>query len=140
MSARYSGHSTNPKGFFTSSDSSASRFLFGPERRIQKSAEFRRVYDTGFKVPKSNFVAFCLRRPDNEPTRVGFTTPRALGKAVVRNRVRRRVREAIRVNLWRLPAGWSLVFNPRRVAAKRPFPEIVAEVEQVLARCAASSS
>lgn len=98
------------------------------------------MYDTGRKLPKANFVAFCLRRADDLPTRVGFTTPRALGKAVLRNRVRRRIREAIRLNLWRLPTGWSLVFNPRRVAATRPFEEIVAEVEQVLARCAASSS
>ncbi|MDZ7637484.1 MAG: ribonuclease P protein component [Bryobacterales bacterium] len=135
-----SAPSTSPKEAFTSNDSPAPRFPFGPERRIQKSKEYRLVYDTGRKVAKSNFVAFCLRRLDDGPTRVGFTTPRGLGKAVLRNRVRRRIREAIRVNLWRLPNGWSLVFNPRRVAAERSFPEIVAEVEQVLARCAASSS
>lgn len=98
------------------------------------------VYDTGRKLPKANFVAFCLRRPDEQPTRVGFTTPRALGKANVRNRVRRRIREAVRLKLSLLPNGWSLVVNPRRVAATRPFAEILAEVEQVLARCAASSS
>lgn len=132
--------STSQEGTPTSNDSSVSGFAFGPERRIQKSSEFRLVYDTGRKLPKANFVAFCLRRADDLPTRVGFTTPRALGKAVLRNRVRRRIREAIRLNLWRLPTGWSLVFNPRRVAATRPFEEIVAEVEQVLARCAASSS
>ena len=140
MSAPCSGHSTSPKEFFTPNDSPAVRFPFGPDRRIQKSKEYRLVYDTGRKVPKATFVAFCLRRSDDEPTRVGFTTPRALGKAVIRNRVRRRIREAVRLNLWRLPSGWSLVFNPRRVAANRPFSEIVAEVEQVLARCAASSS
>ncbi len=139
-SAPFSGLSTSPKDFLTLNDSPAVRFPFGPDRRIQKSKEYRQVYDTGRKVTKSNFVAFCLRRPDSEPTRVGFTTPRALGKAVLRNRVRRRIREAVRVNLWRLPDGWSLVFNPRRIAVNRPFSEIVAEVEQVLARCAASSS
>lgn len=135
-----SGPSTSPKEFFTPNDSPTVRFPFGPDRRIQKSKEYRLVYDTGHKTPKSNFVAFCLRLSDNEPTRVGFTTPRALGKAVLRNRVRRRIREAVRLNLWRLPVGWSLVFNPRRAAAGRPFSEIVAEVEQVFARCAASSS
>ena len=140
MSAPCSGLSTSPKEFFTRNDSPAVRYPFGPDRRIQKSKEYRLVYDTGRKTPKSNFVAFCLRRSDNEPTRVGFTTPRALGKAVLRNRVRRRIREAVRLNLWRLPVGWSFVFNPRRVAADRPFSEIVAEVEQVFARCAASSS
>lgn len=113
---------------------------FGQDRRIRKRKEFRLVYDTGRKLSKRSFVAFCLHRQDEAPTRAGFTTPRALGKACKRNRLRRRVREAVRLSLGQLPTGWSLVFNPRRVVADIPFTEILAEVEQVLKRCAASSS
>ncbi len=113
---------------------------FGTDRRIRKRKEFRLVYETGRKISKRGFVAFCLYRADAAPTRAGFTTPRALGKANRRNRIRRRVREAVRISLERLPVGWSLVFNPRRIAGELPFAEVLAEVGQVLDRCAASSS
>ena|GEM_PF-324356 len=119
---------------------SGKMFGFGQDQRIRKRKEFRLVYDTGRKLSKRSFVAFCLHRQDEAPTRAGFTTPRALGKACKRNRLRRRVREAVRLSLGQLPTGWSLVFNPRRVVADIPFTEILAEVEQVLKRCAASSS
>jgi ribonuclease P protein component len=114
------------------------RFSFGDERRIRKRSEFRLVYDTGNKIGKRSFVAFCLWRQDEQPTRAGFTTPRSLGKAVVRNRLKRRMREAFRLSAERLPKGWSLVFNPRRAASGMPFSEIIAETEQVLERCAKS--
>ena len=52
---------------------------------------------------------------------IGFTVPRALGKAVVRNRIRRRVREAVRLYLDRLNPQWSIVINPRRKAFDAPM-------------------
>ena len=119
---------------------SGSDFSYGSDRRIRKRKEFRLVYDTGRKWTKRSVVAFCLNRHDNAPTRAGFTTPRALGKANRRNRIRRRVREAVRISLGRLSIGWSIVFNPRRTSQDMPFAEILAEVVEILDRCAASSS
>lgn len=69
---------------------------------------------------------------------MGFTTPRALGKAVVRNRIRRRVREAVRLRLHELDPQCSLVINPRRKALEAPFTEIQREVEKLFLRCSAS--
>jgi len=66
---------------------------------------------------------------------VGFTTPRALGKAVVRNRIRRRVREAARLELAQLSPEWSIVFNPRRKTLDCPFTELQAEVRRLFIRC-----
>jgi ribonuclease P protein component len=88
------------------------------------------------------FAAFCLREPapvDGAPAgpRIGFTTPRALGNAVVRNRIRRRVREALRVRLDRLSPQWSIVINPRRKALDAPFLEIERELEKFILRCSA---
>jgi ribonuclease P protein component len=64
--------------------------------------------------------------------------PRAIGKAVVRNRVKRRVREAIRLRLDLLSPQCEVVINPRRRAIEAPFAEIQREVEKLLLRCAAS--
>ena len=60
--------------------------------------------------------------------RVGFTTPRALGKAVIRNRVRRRLREVVRLRYSDLERGWEIIFNPRRALLDAPQSGIEAEV------------
>jgi len=62
---------------------------------------------------------------------VGFTTPRALGKAIRRNRIRRRVREAVRRRFAALEGGWDVVLNPRAAALQAPFAELEAAVEKL---------
>jgi ribonuclease P protein component len=81
------------------------------------------------------FAAFYIRDPLQDRPRVGFTTPRALGKAVIRNRIRRRVREAVRLRLDQLNPQCALVINPRRKALDAPFMEIQREVEKLFLRC-----
>jgi ribonuclease P protein component len=66
---------------------------------------------------------------------VGFTVPRALGKAVVRNRIKRRVREAVRFHLNQLSPAWSIVINPRRTVLDAPLPDLEREVERLFLRC-----
>jgi len=70
---------------------------------------------------------------------VGFTTPKALGKAVARNRIRRRLREAVRMELESLSPEWSIVFNPRRKAFDCPLPELRAEVKRLFLRLTAQA-
>jgi ribonuclease P protein component len=82
------------------------------------------------------FTAFCLHKEgDAVSGRAGFTVPRAVGKAVQRNRLKRRMREAVRNQLEALPENWSVVFNPRRSALDAPFEDLCQEVGRVFARC-----
>ncbi len=82
------------------------------------------------------FAAFCLRSTEADlPTRFGFTAPRAVGKSVVRNRLKRRMREAVRRHLHILPERCSIVFNPRRSVLEAPFEELCQEIGRVFARC-----
>jgi ribonuclease P protein component len=94
------------------------------------------VYDHGARYSGPYFAAFYARglHPDSGP-KIGFTTPRALGGAVVRNRIKRRVREAVRLRLDRLSPQWEIVFNPRRAAMDSPFNELTREVEKLFLRC-----
>lgn len=93
------------------------------------------MYDNGVRYACPLFAAFCVRELEADGPRVGFTTPRALGKAVVRNRIRRRVREAVRLELERLNPQWSIVFNPRRKALEAPAEEVRKEVLRLFQRC-----
>jgi ribonuclease P protein component len=57
---------------------------------------------------------------------------------VVRNRIKRRVREAVRFRLNQLSPEWSIVINPRRKALDAPLPELEREVERLFLRCRGS--
>jgi ribonuclease P protein component len=57
---------------------------------------------------------------------------------VVRNRIKRRVREAVRLHLDRLNPQWSIVINPRRKALSATTQELQQEVERLFLRCSGS--
>ena len=109
---------------------------FPKSARILRSKDFRRVYDHGAKFSGPLFSAFCLRNNGEASVKIGFTCPRALGGAVVRNRIKRRVREAARKYMDRIGAGWEIVINPRQRAMTVPFPQLEQEVEKLFQRCA----
>ena len=84
------------------------------------------------------FAAFSFNENSAAGPRIGFTTPKGLGKAVVRNRIRRRLREAVRFELESLSPEWSIVFNPRRKALDCPLPDLQAEVKRLFLRLSSS--
>jgi ribonuclease P protein component len=101
-----------------------------------KPSDYRKAYDQGKRMTCPYFAAFCFSEPDViQGPLFGFTTPRALGKAVIRNRLRRRVREAVRLERPAFGASWMVVFNPRRAAAGATFEELRREVAKVASRC-----
>lgn len=111
---------------------------FPKSSRILKNRDFRRVYDEGARFTTRLFAAFCLDTSDASRAtgaRIGFTVPRALGKAVKRNRIKRRMREAIRLELPLIGAQWDIVVNPRRSVLNAPFDEMRTEVRKLVYRC-----
>lgn len=96
------------------------------------------MYDKGAKFSSPLFAAFFLCDPEQTrlSARIGLTTPKALGGAVIRNRIRRRMREAVRARLNRVGVQWDIVINPRRRALTAPFEELEREVEKLFQRCA----
>jgi len=102
--------------------------------RILKPQEFRQTYDAGSKHVSALFVAFYRNRGNEEAAKFGFTCPRALGKATVRNRIKRRLRECVRLRRERFPSGFDIVFNPRKLLLEAEWAEIERHVEKFLHR------
>jgi ribonuclease P protein component len=100
-----------------------------------RSQDFRRIYERGARFSSALFAAFCVHELEGSGPRIGFTTPRKIGSAVVRNRLKRRFREAVRLGLDRLNPQCSIVINPRIKALDAPFPYLEREVERLFRHC-----
>jgi len=70
--------------------------------------------------------------PGRQAPRVGFTAGKVLGKAHERNRIKRRMREAVRRHVEMLPAGCDLIFHPRRLVLTMEFAKLEAEIVRIL--------
>ena len=104
---------------------------FPKESRLRNAGQFRAVYSAGRKKTSRSFVVFILPN-HSEATRFGLTTPRKVGKAHERNRIRRRVREILRHSRGALASGYDVVINPRRSVLDRDFTSIDAELLSLL--------
>jgi len=83
------------------------------------------------------FAAFCLRREgDGAGVRIGLTVPKALGGAVIRNRIKRRLRSAFRLHRieWTI-VNWDIVLNPRKAAIVAPFADLERALARVIEKC-----
>jgi len=103
--------------------------------RLLKHADFQRVYETGRRQFTGNMTVFFLRRAlDAAPAegrRVGLTVGKVLGGAVERNRIKRRMREAVRLSP-PCEERIDVVFNPRKSVLTLPFDQLVSEVSRGL--------
>jgi ribonuclease P protein component len=102
--------------------------------RLTRRSEFLAVA-AGAKVPAATLVLQARRRADERPARVGFTVSRKVGTAVERNRVRRRLKEAVRrCASARMRPGHDYVIVGRRAALSVDFARLIGELEQSLIR------
>lgn len=114
--------------------SSAARPLgFPKEVRLRRRSEFLAVQDKGQKFPAECLLAIALPGPSPEaPSRAGFTVSSKVGNAVVRNRIRRRLRELFRMEKSSLPVGLDVVFIARASAAEADLPRLRKSFERVV--------
>ena len=100
--------------------------------RLTRRAEFLRAAGKGRKAARPGLLLQAL--PDTGgPLRVGFTATKRIGGAVVRNRAKRRLREAARLVLGEAPPpGWDLVLVAREATPTRPFATLLGDLRGAL--------
>lgn len=106
------------------------------QHRLTRSRDFTRVRRRGRSSgsPLAALYVLSVRSPD---VRVGFSVSKRVGKAVVRNRVKRLMREAVRHELAQICPGRDLVFIARPAAADATYSEIADTVSVLLRKTGA---
>jgi ribonuclease P protein component len=100
---------------------------------LRRSADFEHVRAQG-RVWRHPFVMLSMVRNDLAHNRYGFITSRRLGSAVVRNRVRRVLREVVRLASPKLRQGFDVVFIARNEILDQPYSEVKEVLDQLFRR------
>ena len=98
--------------------------------RLLRHADFERVYKQGRRHFSANITVFYLGRETGAGMRVGFTVGRALGGAVDRNRMKRRLREAVRMMRPVPGPSVDVVINPKKSVRTVEFSALLGEVSR----------
>jgi len=106
---------------------------FPRSARLLRHADFDRVYKQGKRHFATHLTVFYLWRTAAGGARVGFTVGRALGGAVERNRMKRRLREAVRAHYPESVLPVDVVINPKKSLLRAEFCELSSEIERAFA-------
>ena len=111
--------------------SESQRLGFPRSGRLLRRVEYDAVYKEGRRRASREFTVF-LRPNGLDLSRFGWSVKKALGTAVRRNRIRRRVREIVRLHRQEIAPGWDIVIHPRSSAATADFLPLTDELLRLL--------
>lgn len=104
------------------------RARFTGSMRLLRHADFERVYKQGRRHFAAHMTVFYLPREQGDGLRIGFTVGRVLGGAVERNRIKRRLRESVRLRWPGVRLLVDVVINPKKSVLKLEFAELENEI------------
>lgn len=91
--------------------------------RLKKNYEFKYVYNKG-KVYSNNLLVMYLVKNKTNYNRVGFSVSKKVGKSVIRNKVRRRIKEIFRLSCENIEKGYNIIFVSRVKAKEAAYKEL----------------
>lgn len=107
--------------------------MLAKKYKLRGSKDFERVQKTGKVYQSSNFGIARVSRNDNDPSRFAFIISTKIAKeAVDRNRIKRAMSEAVRLNTINLNSGYDVVFLAKTSIVRISTPEIMKEVQSAL--------
>ena len=110
--------------------------------RLRRHSDFQRAYEASRKRQSASMSWFLAPRSATGPVepRVGLTAGKVLGQAHERNRIKRRLREAIRRHVDLLPPSSDLILHPRRAVLTLEFGKLEAEIVRILSEARAEAA
>lgn len=115
--------------------------MLSQDHRLRTSAEFGYALRSGSRFGSRNLVVFLADLPDpQKPTIVGFLVSKKVGNAVVRNKVKRRLREEAAEFVRSCPQGKAMVVRALPPAAALPFAELASDFRRMVAGCIAKGA
>ena len=119
------------KAGIASRASDSPRFDFPRACRLVRRGDYDAVYRAGRRKSSREFTIF-LRPNGLGISRFGWSIKKTLGSAVRRNRIRRRLREIVRLHRQEIAPGWDIVIHPRSSAATANFSALAAELLRLI--------
>jgi ribonuclease P protein component len=101
------------------------------EHRLRRAGDFARVRKEG-RVWSHPLFVLAVAPNGGTVTRIGFSVSKRVGKAHVRNRVRRLLREAVRLHIDQIAPGYDVVIRSRPGLAGQPFAVVAAAIQRQL--------
>ncbi len=102
------------------------------EFRLTKREDFRKVFAHGKSVANRQFVVYFLHNKGLERFRVGLSVSKKIGNAVVRNRVKRYLREVIRLNQDQITSGWDFIIIARNPTSEMDYGDFKNNLQHAL--------
>ncbi len=101
--------------------------------RLTKNLEFINVYKSGRRISSPFFVMY-IKKNDLGYSRLGVSVSKKVGKSVVRNKIKRQIKEIIRKNYDFINSGWDIVFSVKPTAVQLNYAHMEKEIISLLKR------
>jgi len=137
VDGRYLRHAAR-RGATVLRASDTPRHDFPRTARLVRRSEYDAVYREGRRRTSREFAVF-LRANGLDESRFGWSIKKALGSAVKRNRIRRRIREIVRLHRQEISPGWDIVIHPRTSVATAEFAAVTSELLKLLPKRGATT-
>ena len=101
------------------------------KRKLSKTSEFKKVFSEGRRIEGKNLIIFILKN-DYDFNRLGIIVKKEIGKAVVRNKIKRRLKETSRLLNMKLLPGYDIIVLAKNNIREANYFEICYDLEGLL--------